>query len=175
MSRKPAPAPQPVSEEATAIFVGLHAVIQRLRHTPVPLDESVTQSLKGLKPRPRQITALFQLAGDEPISVGELAGRMQISLATASQLVSELADLGLVSRVEDPADRRRTLIEVSGEHRTLVDAVLDLRLRPLEAALCRLTEPERAALSAGLHRLAAELECGDPGSDSQQLAEVTAR
>lgn len=163
MSRKVAVAAAPVSAASTAIFVSLGTVVQRLRKLPV--DASLTEALKGLKPRPRQVAALFQLAGEQPLSVGELASRMQISLATASQLVSELADLGLVRRIEDPADRRRTLIEVSGEHRKLVDLVLDLRLRPLDAALSRLSADEIAGLCHGLQRLSAELEAGDAGTD----------
>lgn len=175
MSRGARTSAGPVSAESTDVFVGLHTVHQRLRHTPVPVDEAAAESLRGLKPRPRQVTALFALASDQPMSVSELAARMQIGLATASQLVSELADLGLVTRIEDPADRRRTLIEINDEHRELTEAVLNLRLRPLDAALRRLTAEERAGLSAGLRRLAAELEfmCQESSESTCQLHEVS--
>lgn len=159
-----------VSPDAAVIFVALGTVVQRMRK--FPFDGSMAETLKGLKPRPRQVAALFQLVGERPLSVGDLAARMQISLATASQLVGELADLGLVDRVEDPADRRRTLVEVTSDHRSLVQAVLETRLRPLDTALSRLTEEERAGLSVGLQRLAAELESLDGGSDPRPLQEV---
>ena len=161
MSRKTAPLTEPVSPDATTVLSSLGQLMQWVRRTPLPIDEKFATSMHGARPKPRHIAALLQIAGNERMSVSELADRLSISLATASQLVSDLADLGLVERVEDPADRRRTLIEVSTRHRPLIDKVLNLRLRPLDDALGRLTPDERSGLCRGLQRLASEIESAD--------------
>jgi DNA-binding MarR family transcriptional regulator len=144
--------------DASAVATSLGAIVQWLRRSPLPLDEAVRESLHGLKPKPRHVAALMQLADSDRMSVSELAERLQISLATASQLVSDLAELGLVERVEDPADRRRTLVAVSEPHRQVVEGILNCRLRPIDAALQRLSADERTGLIHGLARFAAELE-----------------
>jgi pimeloyl-ACP methyl ester carboxylesterase len=56
------------------------------------------------------------IAAHEPLTVGELAGRLRFSLATTSQPVADLDRARLVSRRQDPADRWRTLVKVSQEH-----------------------------------------------------------
>ena len=49
-------------------------------------------------------------------------GPARVSLATASQIVTDLEALELVERFEDPTDRRRTLVKIAEGHRDLTDA-----------------------------------------------------
>jgi DNA-binding MarR family transcriptional regulator len=71
--------------------------------------------------------------------------------------VSELSRAGLLERVEDDADRRRTLVRVAPEHAAAIEAFLSRRLEPLRRALQRLSLPERAAFVRGLDVLTEEL------------------
>jgi DNA-binding MarR family transcriptional regulator len=100
----------------------------------------------------------MQIVGDEGMSVTTLAGRLGISLATASQVVTDLETGGLVQRVEDPADRRRTLITVTTTHRDLAQTILDTRLRPVQRALDRMKPAEQRCVVRGLQLIAEELE-----------------
>jgi DNA-binding MarR family transcriptional regulator len=94
------------------------------------------------------------------MSVSTLAARLGVSLATASQVVTDLEAADLVERVDDPADRRRTLVRVSDAHRDLADALLDTRLRPVQRALDRMRPAEQRAFVRGLHLVAEEV--GNP-------------
>jgi DNA-binding MarR family transcriptional regulator len=99
----------------------------------------------------------MQVVADERLSVTTLSGRLGISLATASQVVTDLETTGLVERIEDPTDRRRTLVQVADAHRELADALLDTRLRPVQRALDRMKPGEQRAVVKGLELIAEEL------------------
>jgi len=58
---------------------------------------------------PRHVAALEQIRGG-PLTVGELASRLDLTLPTVSGVLADLDRAGLVERRPDPADRRRTLI-----------------------------------------------------------------
>jgi DNA-binding MarR family transcriptional regulator len=147
--------------EATDLFLALGAVIKRLRRNPLPPHES----LADVSPAPRHVAALVQVASEGRIGMSELAERLSVSLATVSQLVSELADWGLVERTTDETDRRRTHVTVAPAHQATIRAMIESRLRPLERALHRLEPNERAAMVQGLVVLAEELDRTTARSD----------
>jgi DNA-binding MarR family transcriptional regulator len=99
----------------------------------------------------------MQVVADEGMSVSTLAGRLGVSLATASQVVTDLETSGLVERFDDPSDRRRTLVRVGESHRELADALLDTRLRPVQRALDQMRPVDQRALVRGLELIAHEL------------------
>jgi DNA-binding MarR family transcriptional regulator len=159
MTRRPSPTRSTAaSAETTELFMALGAVVKRLRHNPLPADEGLRSALQGMAPAPRHIVALVQVATDGPVGMSELAERLSISLATTSQVVTDLADWGLVERSTDDTDRRRTFVTVAPEHAVTIRALLDSRLRPLERALRRLEPDERAAFLRGLTVLGDELD-----------------
>jgi DNA-binding MarR family transcriptional regulator len=101
---------------------------------------------------------LMQVVADEGTSVTTLATRLGVSLATASQVVTDLEASGLVERFDDPTDRRRTLVRVGDTHRALADSLLNTRLRPVQRALDQMRPVDQRALVRGLELIAAELE-----------------
>lgn len=146
------------SSEVSEVFLALGAVVKRLRHRPLPADDSLRTALQGMAPAPRHIRALVQLAEEGPLGMSELAERMDVSAVTASLLVSDLADRGLVLRSTDPDDRRRTTVTIADEHRPAVRALLRSRLQPLEHTMQRLAPAERTAFLHALRLLADELD-----------------
>jgi DNA-binding MarR family transcriptional regulator len=155
----PTTAPAPTaSAEATELFFAVGAMVKRLRRNPLPEDDGLTAALHGMSPAPRHILALVQVATDAPIGMSDLAERLSVSLATTSQVVSELADWGLVQRSTDDADRRRTFVTVTPEHAATIRALVDSRLRPLQRALARLEPDERNGLLRGLAVLTEEFD-----------------
>lgn len=66
---------------------------------------------------------VFGNVGIDGVRLTDLAARAQLSLATTSELVSELENLGYLERRPDPADRRAKLIfPTTRGRRTLDDA-----------------------------------------------------
>src|SRR6201986_4630725 len=60
---------------------------------------------------PRHVAALEEIRGG-PLTVGELASRLGLTLPTGSGVLADLDRAGLVERRPDPADRRRTIGQI---------------------------------------------------------------
>jgi|GEM_PF-731449 len=127
-----------------------------------------------LAPRHMRAFAVVTLAG--PMTVSELARQEGLALSTASLLVTQLAEAGLVERHEDAADRRRTVVSVAPEHRRESQAVLESKLAPLRRALDRMSPRQTRALFEGLDILLEEVtrETGGQGDGGDRTAGETA-
>ena len=123
---------------------------------------------------PRHLNALRHVIAGGRMSVSALGARLGVALPTASLMVSELSRAGLLERVEDDTDRRRTLVRVAPERAAVIETFLSRRLVPLRRAMDRLTAEERAAFIRGLDVLTAELIAADTGvpCEAQHPAEV---
>ncbi|MHB1504414.1 MAG: MarR family winged helix-turn-helix transcriptional regulator [Acidimicrobiales bacterium] len=144
---------------AEVLLVSLVEVAHSLRRTPLPggvqRDLALTRSLA-----PRHVAVLVRLLVDGPMSVSVLAERLGVALTTASLLVGQLAEAGLVDRREDESDHRRTLVSIAKAHQADASEFLETRLKPLRRAIERLGAKSTEALVEGLSVLAEELSCG---------------
>ncbi|MGK5629994.1 MarR family winged helix-turn-helix transcriptional regulator [Streptomyces sp. URMC 123] len=113
---------------------------------PGPLREAM--EAQGLTPRHGAVLPHLLVA--EPLTVGEIAQRLQVSLPTASELVGGLSRAGIVERAEDPANRRRVLVSLAEEFRRPIETFVVRRGEPLLRALDGLSAGERAGFVAGL-------------------------
>jgi DNA-binding MarR family transcriptional regulator len=107
---------------------------------------------------PRHIPVLVVLVLEGPQTVGRLAHRLGLNLATVSLMVGELAKAGLVERREDENDRRRTLVSIPDEHCWRLAPVVNQRIAPVRRALERMSPEVRAAFLAGWRVLVEETE-----------------
>ena len=82
-------------------------------------------------------------------SISTLAPAIGVDQPRASRLVQEAVDRGLVSRVTDPADARRTLIQLTAAGRKQISEVRTHRRSAVEQALGAFT-PEEAKTFAEL-------------------------
>jgi DNA-binding MarR family transcriptional regulator len=104
-----------------------------------------------------QYHLLEPLAG-APRTNGELAELAGISAPTATRMIDGLLQRGLVTRVEDPTDRRAVVISLSAAGR----AAVERKEREYDAVRSRIAaalEPHEQELAAELlRRLAAVIE-----------------
>src|SRR5436305_5214194 len=138
------------SQDSTDLFIALGAVMQRLKNRPLQRQDA----LRDVPFAPRHVATMLQIGQDQPVGMSELAERMNVSLATMSQVVTDLEEWGLVERSTDPHDRRRTRVCITAEHRPAIQTIFDQRLRPLGRTLRRLEPDERGAFIRGLRILA---------------------
>ena len=91
-------------------------------------------------------------------SVGDMAGRAELSSGAMTNRIDRLEQAGLVKRVPDPNDRRGVLVELTEKgHRTWEEA---LRAGAANESLvtAALTKDEKRQLNALLRRLMREFE-----------------
>jgi DNA-binding MarR family transcriptional regulator len=142
---------------AAELLAALRVVVKGLERAQMPIDPNRAEAWQKAHPAPRHVAALMQVVADEGLSVSTLAARLDVSLATASQVVTDLEGSGLLERFVDPTDRRRTLVRVADSHRQLADSLLDTRLRPVQRALDRMRPADQRAFVHGLDLVAEEL------------------
>jgi DNA-binding MarR family transcriptional regulator len=108
----------------------------------------------------RHVAALEQIRGG-PLTVGDLALRLGLTLPTVSGVLADLDRAGLVERHPDPADRRRTIVQVIPGQAAMIGQWLDGAARPLARVLEKLTPGEQEAFVKAMDLLAAELHRPD--------------
>lgn len=122
---------------------------------PEPLREAMESN--GLTPRHGAVLPQL-LASERPLTVSEIAVRLQVSLPTASELVGGLDRAGIVRRAADPANRRRVLVSLADEYRPHLEAFVARRAEPLLRALAGLSPEERSGFAAGLRAWVREVQ-----------------
>jgi DNA-binding MarR family transcriptional regulator len=105
---------------------------------------------------PRHVAALEQLLAG-PLAVSELSSRLGLTLPTVSGLLADLDRAGFVERHADPADRRRTIVQVIPTRAALIGEWLDGAARPLARVLDQLSPSEQQAFLKAMDLLESEL------------------
>lgn len=95
-----------------------------------------------------QIGALFHIHRRGASGVTRLGDDLGVTSAAASQILERLVRLELVTRTEDPQDRRLRQLELTAKGRQVLQASLRARQRWLTALANTLT-PDEAALVTG--------------------------
>ncbi|MHB2023769.1 MAG: MarR family winged helix-turn-helix transcriptional regulator [Mycobacteriales bacterium] len=148
--------PHGAPSEQTLEFVRLLTRLARglRRAHPTSAIQSATPDhyVTSANLAPRHIGAMVALlAMSAPVTVSDLAESLQVNLTTASLLAAELASAGLLTRSEDPADHRRTLLFVDGVR---ARELLAAWLAPLDHAFGELPERRRRSALGVLRTLA---------------------
>jgi DNA-binding MarR family transcriptional regulator len=130
-------------------------------------DRTIPPSLAPLGPR--HVAALEQLRGGQ-LSVGELAGRLGLTLSTVSGVLADLDRAGFIERSADAADRRRTLVRIAPGERETVAAWLDGAEAPISRVLDQLEESERSAFVKAMGLLESELSASEAPSASDEVS-----
>jgi DNA-binding MarR family transcriptional regulator len=104
---------------------------------------------------PLQLSTLATLAQRGPVHSGELAQREAVTPPTMTRVLAALADRGFVARTADPSDARSVVVSISPAGAEALTRIQSERTALMGARLSRLTEEQRAALTAALPALEA--------------------
>jgi DNA-binding MarR family transcriptional regulator len=124
-------------EGVRTLLLLMPRLVGRAKRTPVP------EGLKSLDLAPRHLSLLSYLLFDGPLSVNELAARLEVAPTTVSLMIGELSRKGVVDRREDEADRRRTIVSIAEANQAAVDAWLARGAQAWRTALEPLTPEQR--------------------------------
>src|SRR5450631_4187919 len=77
----------------------------------------IDDALRALDLTPRQFLVLTFAGGDEPLSQSELSKRLALDPTIVLGVIDGLEDRDAIRRTRDPADRRRSLVEITAAGR----------------------------------------------------------
>jgi DNA-binding MarR family transcriptional regulator len=106
----------------------------------------------GLRPRHVILLSALRMGGAE--SQQELAADLGIAPSLVVLLADQLAALGAIKRVRDPADRRRQSLHLTVEGDRLLDEATELAVTLDDERTAVLSSEDRVALTRILEKLA---------------------
>ncbi|WP_141307367.1 MarR family winged helix-turn-helix transcriptional regulator [Streptomyces spinoverrucosus] len=112
-------------------------MVGRAKRMPVPRE------FQSLSLAPRHLSLLAYLLFDGPMSVNELAARLEVAPTTVSLMVGELSRKGILQRREDDEDRRRKIVSIADPHRDAINDWLGRGAGAWRKALAPLTAEQR--------------------------------
>jgi DNA-binding MarR family transcriptional regulator len=127
-------------------------LVGRAKRLPVP------EALRGLDLAPRHLALLAHLQYDGPLTVSQLAGRLEVAPTTVSLMVGDLSRHGILTRQEDDADRRRRIVAIAASYATPITQWLSGSAAAWTEVLTALTPPERATVVATMRAYEAALD-----------------
>jgi len=127
-------------------------------HAPEFLEVGVTMSQA-------KVLYLVQAAAD--LRMSDLSARLGVSLSTVSGVVDRLVDQGLLTRRDDPADRRHVVLRITDAGATQLQLFRELNAGQVRALLARIDAADLAIVERALDILAAA--AGQPGDPSASL------
>lgn len=131
----------------------IEAILQAQRAIIRTLHETSTSWLE-LNVSMAQLKTLIVLSDEGPLPVGQVGCRMGVTLPTASYQVDRLVRKGLVERVEDTRDRRRTLVHLTENATELLRSLRQGRADLMRSWIKQMSADDIAALEQGLGAIA---------------------
>jgi DNA-binding MarR family transcriptional regulator len=146
MPKRPPPTGYSVEEATRALLLLVPRMVGRAKRIPVPED------LRDLALAPRHLSMLSYLLFDGPMSVNDLAARLEVAPTTVSLMVGELSRKGIVERREDDDDRRRRIVSIAPDRRPAIKDWLGHGAAAWRYALAPLSAHERRVVVETLRR-----------------------
>ena len=118
-----------------------------------------------------QTKALYLVLAAGQLRMSELAARLGITSSTATGVVDGLVSQGLLTRHEDPADRRQVVVNATAEAEATLESFRELNSRRMREMLAHVNATDLAVVEQALRILdaavAADLESTtiDPQGD----------
>ena len=134
----------------------LNEALRLYRQFAYIVQKSAVTALLDIDLPPAQMRVLFVLAQQPAaVTVGKISEELHIGLPAASRLVERLIQVGVVTRSDDPADRRRTLVGLSPRGEAVSKRIAGVIQGRLRQVLSQLAENDLDALLHGLRAVEA--------------------
>ncbi|MBV9921904.1 MAG: MarR family transcriptional regulator [Pseudonocardia sp.] len=125
-----------------------------LKRALVDLEDLHVEHLAPVGVSGRELAVLLLLDGQSPESQQQVAGRLGVDRTTMVALLDGLEAKGLVARHADAGDRRRNVIELTGDGHTALVRAVRASDEAEQQLLAELDDAESMQLRTLLTRLA---------------------
>jgi DNA-binding MarR family transcriptional regulator len=115
-----------------------------------------------------QYRALVVLASRGPQSAGALADALGVHTSTLTRLCDRLVAKELITRADEPGNRRRVTLTLTARGRGLVRSVTNRRRKEIARIVARVPRQQRSAMVDALHAFG---EAADEPADASWAPE----
>jgi DNA-binding MarR family transcriptional regulator len=129
-----------ILHEWTALF--MHRSFRDFKHFMNGATISVSQT-----------NTLMRLYHDSNCSVSDISGQLGVTNAATSQLVDRLVQMNLITRTEDPSDRRNKQLQLTAQGKTLIERGIAARSQWMEELASQLTPVQQDQIGEALELL----------------------
>src|SRR5664280_1670591 len=134
-----------VDEFVTAVLTASRVLVGVSARSLAEVEETVTVT---------QFRTLVVLDSRGEINLNSLAEELDVNSSTALRMIDRLLVAGLVTRRENPTNRREVLLGLSGEGARIVDVVTKSRRVEIARIVTAMPSERRSELIAALHAFA---------------------
>jgi DNA-binding MarR family transcriptional regulator len=99
---------------------------------------------------PTQLRSLFLIANKGSTNFRKLAEALEVTPSNVTGIVDRLVEQGLVSRTQNPEDRREMTLQTTDKGKTLVSNLKEAGIKRMTQILSLLSSQELSALAQGL-------------------------
>jgi DNA-binding MarR family transcriptional regulator len=105
-----------------------------------------------------QVKSLFYIYNEGTINFRQLAAAMKVTPSNVTGIIDRLVDQGLVSRTENPEDRRMLMLRLTEKGESLINNLRERRVSQVSAVLSRMTAEDLESVQKGFAIMAAAIE-----------------
>jgi len=137
------------------------AVVFRIKRLARLFERATSRSFSAHGLEPIEFSALAtlrRLGAPYRMSMGQLGHALLLASGTTTNRVDRLERAGWIRRLDDPADRRGVLVELTTAGLRKVDAAVEQHLRVEAALIAALGDSQRAQLVGLLRKLVVALD-----------------
>jgi DNA-binding MarR family transcriptional regulator len=144
----------PKHQGPDAAMDGVIAVFDRMMHK---LMADHAPEMTAIDLTMSQAKALYLVIAAGELRMSDLAARLGITSSTATGLVDRMVELGLLTRHEEPSDRRQVVVAPTAEADATVEHFRELNSRRMREMLLRVPAADLAVVERALRILDAAL------------------
>jgi DNA-binding MarR family transcriptional regulator len=148
-----------VDDIVTAVLTASRVLVGVSARSLAGIEDTVTLT---------QFRTLVVLEGHGHINLNRLAELLDVNASTAMRMIDRLLSVGMVTRQENPANRREVLLGLSESGLGLVRMVTAKRRKQISRIVTALPPSQRAGLIKALRAFAAA--AGEPDAPSSSAA-----
>jgi len=113
-----------------------------------------------------QAKLLYVVTATGDLSMSEIAQRLGVTISTASGAVDHLVSIGLLNRIDDPANRRQVQVSVTPFGRETLEATRELNIRQLRALLDLIGDADLEVVERAIRILTDAISIAEPTTRS---------